>query len=77
MLLFEDVPIHLAEWIRAIREWMRSSRVWMRYSRVVRASCLSMPKAQQSWIRSQHPPTPVESEGWQMKQHKQIQKIPL
>ncbi len=47
------------EWMRSSRVWMRYSRVWMRSSRVVRASGrqVSMPKSQQSWVRSQHPPT--------------------
>jgi hypothetical protein len=70
-------------WMRSSRVWMRSSRVWMRSSRLC-MSCsrkvdetlaewlkrvwLSLPKSQQSWVRSLHPPTTVESERWQRKQ---------
>ncbi len=48
----------LAEyWMRSCLVRMRSGRVRMRYSRVFRTSSLSVPKLQQSWVQSQHPPT--------------------
>ncbi len=60
-------------WMRSSQVWMRSSQVWMRSSRVwVRdlAKWLELLAVSaivaSPWVRSQHPPDTLESEGRQM-----------